>query len=69
MLYDVTQPIRQRSTPRYTLPDGRIVRCVLAMNWEVITLDGKHVEYFKATEITYESSLTAEYLKSRSFKQ
>lgn len=50
-------------------PNGFAVRQVLGDNWESVDLLGKHVEYIKAEDIVYESSIAAEHLKSRSIKQ
>lgn len=54
--------------PSYVFPSGFAVRHVLGANWESVDLLGKHVEYIKAEDVVYESSLPAEYVKSRSVK-
>lgn len=53
----------------YVFPSGLAVRHVLGANWESIDLLGKHIEYIKAEDIVYESSLAAENLKSRSINK
>lgn len=67
-MFDATQPIR-RDSPAYVFPNGFAVRQVLGENWQSVDLLGRHIEYIKAEDVVYESSLVAEYLKSRSIKQ
>jgi hypothetical protein len=69
MIHDKTQPIRIREAPLYAFPCGFVVRQVHGDNWESLGLDGKHIAYLKADEVDYESSLAAEFLKSRSIRQ
>ena len=69
MIHDKTQPIRLREAPLYAFPCGVVIRQVLGPNWEWVGLDGKHIAYVKTEEVEYESSLGAEYLKSRSIRQ
>lgn len=65
-MFDASQPPRGVA---HVFPCGFAVRHVLGANWESIDLLGKHVEYVKAEDVVYESSIAAEYLKSRSVKQ
>jgi hypothetical protein len=69
VIHDKTQPIRARETPLYAFPCGLVIRQVHGDTWESLSLDGKHIAYLKANEIEYESSLSTEFLKSRSLKQ
>lgn len=67
--FDKTQPMRDRDLPLYAFGIERIFRQVRGDTWERLDANGKHVEYVKAEAVDYETSLAAEYLKARSFKQ
>jgi hypothetical protein len=69
ILFDKTQPMRDRDLPLYAFSIGHISRQVRGDTWERLDADGKHVEYVRAEEVDYESSLAAEFLKSRSIRQ
>ena len=55
--------------PVFVFPGGPAVRQVRGDTWEWVDLLGAHVAYIVAEDVTYESSIAAENLKSRSFKQ
>ena len=69
IVFDKTQPMRDRDAPLYAFSIGHVFRQVRGETWERLDMDGKHVGYVKAEEVDYESSLSAEFLKSRSIKQ
>lgn len=51
--------------PCYPFAMDAVVRHVLDSTWEALDLNGKHVQYLKAEAVDYESSLGAQYAKSR----
>jgi hypothetical protein len=57
------------NAPRLDFGRGVYMRRVLGDVYERITQGGTHVTFVTSTEVVYESTLAAEYLKSRSFKQ
>lgn len=69
ILFDKTQPVRDRSAPRLNFGRGVYMQHVMGTTYARVTQGGSHVAFVEAENIAYESTLTAEYLKSRSFKQ
>lgn len=67
--FDKTQPIRDRDAPRYDYVPGQFLRQIIGDSWEVVDIDGKHLRYLVAESIEYESSIGAEMLKQRSYRQ
>lgn len=55
--------------PRLAFGRGVYMRCVLGDTFERVTQGGTHVAFVTHVEIEYESSLPAEYMKARSFRQ
>ncbi len=57
ILFDKTQPIRDRDTPWYNYAPGLFIRQVLGESWEVVDMDGKHKFYMRAEAVEYESTI------------
>lgn len=67
MDHDRTQPVRHTG-PR--LDFGLGVYMVLTLSGAArVTQSGLHIEYVSVAEVVYESSIGAELLKQRSFRQ
>lgn len=66
ILFDKTQPVRNRNAPRLDFGRGVYFQHVMGTTYARVTQGGDHVAFAEAEPIEYESTLTAEYLKSRS---
>jgi hypothetical protein len=69
IVFDKTQPVRDRSAPRLDFGGGVYAQHVMGTTYAWVTQGGTHLAFVEAQHVEYESTLTAEYLKARSFAQ